>query len=156
MKKKPIFDKKTGYLISGTYLMTIDELLNHKILASTPERIQLIHALELACKTYWYYGITEIYANGSFATAKPIPADIDGYLRVSYADSIFLKLTDSGSIWGDFRGKSHPNDKAPMWYEYKIEFYLEDPKYPNSNFNPAKFFTHSREGVERGIIKIIQ
>ncbi len=27
---KPVFNKVTGYLIPGVYLMTIDELLNHK------------------------------------------------------------------------------------------------------------------------------
>lgn len=154
--KEPIFNDLSGYLSVGIYLMSIDDLLKNKILGGTPERINLINSLKLACQTYWYYGITEIYANGSFATTKPAPADIDGYIQVSFEDINFFKLVQSDSVWGKFKGKNNPDDKFPMWYEHKIGFYLHDPKYPNKNLNPPKFFTHSKENVERGIIKIIQ
>jgi len=156
MKKKLIFDNKSGYLLPGIYPVTINALLNHEVLAFTSERVKLINSLQLACETYWNYGITEIYANGSFATAKPIPADIDGYLRVSVHDENVQKLLKSDSIWSNFKGKTHANDKYPMWYEHKIEFYIDYIELPDKYFNPAKFFTHSREGIERGIIKVIQ
>jgi len=154
--KKPIFNEISGYLNVGIYLMSIDDLLKHKILGGTPERIKLINSLKLACETYWNYGITEIFANGSFATTKPAPADIDGYIQVSFEDINFLKLVQSASVWGNFKGKNNPKDKFPMWYEHKIEFYLHDPQYKNEKFNPPEFFTHSKENIERGIIKIIQ
>jgi len=154
--KKPIFNEMTEYLAVGIHLMSINDLLTHKILGGTPERVKLINSLKLACETYWSYGITEIYANGSFATSKPNPADIDGYIQISYSDANLLKLIQSGSVWGNFKGKSNPKDKFPMWYEHKIEFYLHDPDYTNESFNPPKFFTHSKEGIARGIIKIIQ
>ncbi len=153
---EPVFNEDTGYLLPGIHLITVEDLFNHKILAATPERIKLINSLKLACKTYWSYEINEIYANGSFATSKPIPNDIDGYLQVSYTDPGFLKLIRSNSIWGNFKGKNHSGDKMPMWHEHKIEFYIDDPDFSGKNFNPFNFFTHSREGIKRGIIKVIQ
>jgi hypothetical protein len=153
---EPIFDETTGYLITGVHEISINDLLKHEVLAGTQERIKLINSLKLACETYWSFDITGIYANGSFATSKPVPKDIDGYLQVSFESDNYLELLQSDSIWGNFKGKDRPNDKFPMWYVHKIEFYLYDPKYINPNFNPPNFFTHSREGIERGILKIIQ
>ena len=147
---EPIFNKSTGYLQPGIYLMTIEKLLNNKILGGTERRKNLIYSLKEACNVYWEYGITEIYANGSFATMKPFPNDIDGYIRVDFQSKEFENLTNSGSVWGKFYGYHNKKDKFQMWYEHKIEFYLEE----NNVFN--YFFTHSRDGVERGIIKVIK
>ena len=146
------FNKTTGYLKSGIYCLTIDELINHKILGGTSQRQTLIKSLKEACEFYWSYGIDEIYANGSFATMKPIPNDIDGYLYVDESDKGLLQVINSGSVWGKFYGFHNIKDKFQMWYDKKIEFYLEikgQEIYHN-------FFTHSRDGIERGIIKIIQ
>jgi hypothetical protein len=153
--KTPEFNTATGYLKPGIHLMTISELLKHPILGATHERKELIKSLKLACSVYWDFGITEIYANGSFATKKEIPKDIDGYIQISLKDLNFENLVRSGSIWGDFSGKNDSKDKYPMWYEHKIEFYLYDPDRHNA-FDVSQFFTHSREGIERGIIKVIK
>ena len=147
---EPEFDRTTGYLKVGIYPMTIDELLAHPILGNGFWRQTLIKSLSKACDIYWQYGIEEIYANGSFATSKPIPNDIDGYIIVDKQSENFRNLLNSGSIWGIFHGKNDPKDKFPMWYEHKIEFYLEQENMFHN------FFTHSRDGIERGIIKVIQ
>ena len=81
---------------------------------------------------------------------KPYPNDIDGYIIANYDDSNFITLATSDNIWGKFYGYHHPKDKFQMWYEYKIEFYLETENIYH------KFFTHSRDGIERGVIKIIK
>jgi hypothetical protein len=39
-----------------------------------------------------------------------------------------------------------------MWYEHKIEFYVE----VKGQEIYTDFFTHSRDGIERGIIKVIK
>ena len=148
----PAFNKKTGYLKSGVYCMTIEELSNHSVLGGTPERQKLLNFLKQACQFYWSHNILEIYVNGSFATMKPIPNDIDGYLYVDEGDSRLQQLINSGSVWGKFYGMSSTADKFPMWYEYKIEFYLE----VKGQEIFQNFFTHSRDGIKRGIIKIIQ
>lgn len=148
--KKLEFNKTTGYLKTGIYPVTIDELLNHPILGNGLQRQALIKSLSQACEIYWGYGIEEIYANGSFATMKPVPNDIDGYIVVDTQSENFKELVNSGNIWGIFKGKSDEKDKFPMWYEHKIEFYIE-----NENLFHY-FFTHSRDGVERGIIKIVK
>ncbi len=144
------FDNTTGYLKIGIYPITIDELLLHSILGKGKQRQTLIKSLAEACEIYWKYGITEIYANGSFATMKPVPNDIDGYIIVDTKSEQFKKLVESGNIWGIFKGKNNPKDKFPMWYEHKIEFYIETENLYHY------FFTHSRDGIERGIIKIIK
>ncbi|MFA7657914.1 MAG: hypothetical protein WCY19_00610 [Candidatus Gastranaerophilaceae bacterium] len=146
---EPAFDNKTGYLISGIYLMKIDDLLNHEILGGTAKRKNLIYSLKEACEIYWSYGIYEIYVNGSFATIKEYPNDIDGYLRVDVKSESFIKLTSSGNIWGQLQ--SIGTYKLPMWHKYKIEFYVEN-KYEQFH----NFFTHSKDGIERGIIKLIK
>lgn len=144
------FNTDTGYLITGIHQMTIDELLKHPILGKGTHRKSLIYSLEEACETYRYYGIDEIYANGSFATMKPIPNDIDGYIIVDTKSENFRQLVESSSVWGQFKGKYHEKDKMPMWYEHKVEFYIEIENVFHD------FFTHSRDGIERGIIKIIE
>lgn len=146
----PNFNNSTGYLKPGIYLMTIDELLAHKILGAGVQRKKLIFSLKEACKTYWQYGINEIYANGSFATMKPVPNDIDGYICVDFESEEFKSLINSGSVWGKFYGYHNKKDKFQMWYEHRIEFYTETENIYNN------FFTHSRDNVERGIIKIIK
>lgn len=151
--KIPIFNKQTGYLKPGVYEMTIEELLNHPILAGTPERKRLINALKLACEVYWKYDIIEIYANGSFSTTKPVPADIDGYIKItSSQQEIISIIEESGSIWGMFKPQDGKNGKYPMWFEHKIEFYLQINESPMWDY----FFTHSRDGIERGIIKVVK
>jgi hypothetical protein len=150
---KPVFNKITGYVLPGIYLMTIEDLLNHKILGKSPERVKLIKSLQKACEIYWEYGLTEIYANGSFATSKPVPADIDGYIKISSSQqNIISKIEKSGSIWGIFKSQDGKNGKYPMWFEHKIEFYLQIEESPMWDY----FFTHSRDGIERGIIKVVK
>ncbi len=149
--QKIVFDDKTGYLIKGIHLITLEELAKHEILGGNSTRKKLICSLKEACEIYWRYGINEIYANGSFSTMKPLPNDIDGYIVVDTQSQNFKDLINSGSIWGNFKGKDGLNDKFPMWYEYKIEFYLEN------KFNTFHdFFTCSRDGIERGILKIVK
>lgn len=147
---KLVFDKNTGYLKPGIYEVTLDELSKHPVLGKGFKRQSLIKSLSLACETYWQYGIDEIYANGSFATMKPVPNDIDGYIIVDVNSDNFKKLVESENVWGIFKGKDNPKDKFPMWYEHKIEFYIESENIFHY------FFTHSRDGIERGIIKIVK
>ena len=148
----PNCNKTTGYLKSGIYCMTIDELLAHPILGGTEQRKTLIKSLKEACEFYWSFGITEIYANGSFATMKPVPNDIDGYLYVSEYDPKFQNLLNTDSVWSKFYGYHDIKDKYQMWHEHKIEFYIE---LKGAEFF-TNFFTHSRDGIERGIIKVIK
>ena len=148
----PKFHKSTGYLLPGVYQMTIDELLNHKILGGTLQRQNLILSLKEACETYWQYGISEIYTNGSFSTMKAEPNDIDGYICIDTNSQGFKDLINSGSIWSKFYGYHHPKDKFQMWYEHRIEFYIESEH--EKIFQ--KFFTHSRENIVRGIIKVVK
>lgn len=46
------FDDITGYLKSGIYPITIDELLSHPILGNGKQRQRLIKSLSEACNVY--------------------------------------------------------------------------------------------------------
>ncbi len=151
--KVPSFNKITGYLKPGIYEITLNELYSHKILCGTSARKSLIQSLEHACNTYWSYGIAEIFINGSFATTTPFPIDIDGYICFENENDLKLKqLKESQSIWGNFNPvKIGNNQKFLMWHENKIEFYPQIGRLGEFFY----FFTLSRDGIERGIIKII-
>ena len=148
----PEFIEETGYLKPGIHLVTLEQLKNHEILAGTRERRNLIESLEFACKCYHSFGITDIYVNGSFSTSKPIPGDIDCYIEVeSGNDERLVNLVNSGSVWGDFaRVRIGNNIKFIMWHKYRLEVFIQ-PKDQTTMFD---FFCKSRDGIDRGILKI--
>jgi len=71
--------------------MTLVEL-ERSILVTGPEdkddnwdtkwRVQLVQNLRILVKELWKEGITEIFIDGSFATDKLHPGDVDGYFVV--------------------------------------------------------------------------
>lgn len=152
------FDKLTGYLKPGIHKLTLEKLKTHKILASTETRKKLIDNLELACKFYWPYNIEEIFVDGSFATEKLYPGDIDGVICFAEVEDKRLEnIIASGSVWGDFSLNPSKNDnKFRMWHEYKIEFYIHPIHKTSKHKSFLEFFQRSHDGVPRGIIKVIK
>jgi hypothetical protein len=151
------FDKKTGYLKPGIHKFTLEKLMHHKILANTETRRHLIQNLKLACEFYWSYDIENIFIDGSFATEKPYPADIDGVICFEgFEDQRLEKILESQSVWGDFSpyDPSKPGDKFRMWYEYQIEFYIHPIHKPFKHNTFLEFFQHSRDDEPRGIIQV--
>ncbi len=76
-----------GLLPSGDYDVSFDEL-RQSILVLGPGgatswdswwRAKLVDNLEVLTRQLWDVGITEIFADGSFAEDKDHPNDIDGY-----------------------------------------------------------------------------
>ncbi len=61
--------------------------------------------------------------DGSFASTKGEPGDIDGYITVeSETDPRYLKILNSGSIWGDYKTIDAKTGKFLMWSKHRIEF----------------------------------
>jgi hypothetical protein len=135
-------------------------------------RTTLVANLEIMTRQLWRAGVSEVFADGSFAEDKDHPNDIDGYFvcqleQLKTGDLVReLNLLDPDKIWTwdprsrrVFRG--YPKKQLPMWHKYRVELYphvaglgsgLCDPHGNELEFPSA--FRQSRDGKARGIVKI--
>ena len=99
---------------------------------------KLVDNLEILTRQLWQVGITEVFADGSFAEDKDHPNDIDGYFVCSF-DLLGsgqltreLNLLDPYKVWTwdpasrrPYRG--YPKRQLPMWHKYRVELYPHVP-----------------------------
>lgn len=172
-----------GLLPSGDHVMNFD-LLKASILVKGNSkcdeewdeewRLQLADNLEILTKQLWEVGITEIFIDGSFATIKSHPNDIDGYFVCD------VKKVASGELERDLN-KINPHKiwtwdpkslrtcrgstkrQLPMWHKYRIELYpeygqffgvLDEHGHPLQF--PAAFRKERYTRRPKGIIKILK
>ena len=178
----PDFDSD-GLLPPGDYEVSFDDLRRSVLVAGSGNqghwdaawRTQLVDNLEVLTRQLWSVGITDVYADGSFAEDKDHPNDIDGYFvcdlgRLSSGDlERQLNLQDPSKVWTwdpasrrPYRG--YPKKQLPMWHRYRIELYPHVPglrigcgifdKYGNELEFPSAFRQCRRNGKPRGIVKI--
>jgi hypothetical protein len=136
-------------------------------------RSHLVDNLEILVKQLWSAGITEIFADGSFAEDKDHPNDIDGYFvcdlhPIASGDLVRqLNLLDSYKVWTwdpasrrPYQG--HAKKQLPMWHQYRVELYphivglssgIVD-KHGNEMEFPSAFRQSRINGALRGIVKI--
>lgn len=139
----------------------------------TDWRSQLVHNLEVLTRQLWQVGITEVFADGSFAEDKDHPNDIDGYFvcdldRLKSGElTRDLNLLDPFKVWTwdpasrqPYRG--YPKRQLPMWHRYRVELYphvrglgsgIRDKHGHEMEF-PSAFRQSGRDGTPRGIVKI--
>lgn len=180
----PPFDAD-GLLPPTDYELSLDEL-RQSILVSGPNpvaypswdkpwRERLVNNLEVLTRQLWQVGISEIFADGSFAEDKEHPNDIDGYFECDLKELMTgelerkLNLLDPSKVWTwdpasrkPYRG--YPKKQLPMWHRYRVELYPHVPglgigsgildKYGNELEFPSAFRQCRRNGKPRGIVKI--
>jgi hypothetical protein len=181
----PPFDAD-GLLPPTDYELSLDEL-RQSILVSGPGnavaypswdkpwRERLVNNLEVLTRQLWQVGISEIFADGSFAEDKEHPNDIDGYFECDLKELMTgelerkLNLLDPSKVWTwdpasrkPYRG--YPKKQLPMWHRYRVELYPHVPglgigsgildKYGNELEFPSAFRQCRRNGKPRGIVKI--
>jgi hypothetical protein len=175
-----------GLLAPGDYEVSFDEL-RQSILVVGPGgatrsptwdsewRAKLVDNLEILTCQLWQVGITEVFADGSFAEDKDHPNDIDGYF-VCGLDPLRsgqltreLNLLDPYKVWTwdpasrrPYRG--YPKRQLPMWHKYRVELYPHIPglglgsgirdRHGNELEFPSAFRQSRRDGKPRGIVKI--
>ncbi len=99
----------------------------------------------------------EIYIDGSFCTATPVPNDIDGYwiyvkgFDRTKVDPVLLQydvfVTDPAT----------GSPERPMKLRYGIELYVHPiQKATLDGITYPEFFARSRDGVPRGYVRIIK
>lgn len=138
-------------------------------------RATLVTNLETLTRQLWLVGITEIFADGSFAEDKDHPNDIDGYFECDLERlktgqlTRELNLLDPGKVWTwdpssrrAYRG--YPKKQLPMWHRYRVELYPHVPglglgsgirdRHGNELEFPSAFRQSRRDGAPRGIVKI--
>jgi len=176
----------SGLLPPGDYEVSFAEL-RQSVLVLGPQdaagwpnwdagwRAELVNNLEILTRQLWDIGITEIFADGSFAEDKDHPNDIDGYFvcdldRLKSGElTRELNLRDPDKVWTwspasrrPYRG--YPKKQLPMWHRYRVELYphvaelglgrgIRD-RHGNELEFPAAFRQSRRDSTPRGIIKI--
>jgi len=175
-----------GLLPPGDYEVSFDEL-HHSVLVlgpgeptdypswDAPWRERLVNNLETLTRQLWRIGVTEVFADGSFAEDKDHPNDIDGYFvcdldRLKSGElARQLNLLDPFKVWTwepaarkPYRG--YPKKQLPMWHKYRVELYPHVPglgigsgirdQHGHELEFPSAFRQSRRDGKPRGIVKI--
>jgi hypothetical protein len=159
--------------------MTIDELAQSFLVTGGPtppaewdgaRRAQLVENLSYLVGQLRQVGIDEIFVDGSFATTKPSPGDIDAYFVTDLFQwrSQLQRLNAMDPTWTYAQGDRKPNLqgklKWPQWFRYHIEmFYVFRPPYDHLSFmgktDPPvpihTFFRSDTAGKPRGLVRIV-
>jgi hypothetical protein len=171
-----------GQLPTGDVAMTFEELrastLVHGPGPSHPTwdatwRRTLVDNLEIMVRQLWIVGITEVFADGSFAEDKDHPNDIDGYFVCDLRDFASGRLErelnqlDPYKVWTwspasrrPYRG--YPKRQLPMWHVYRVELYPHYGQFfgifdafGNELEFPSAFRLSRRDGKPRGVVKLL-
>lgn len=144
----PAFDRN-GNLPPGVYT----EELGHigKRFGWNSQRRKLLEGLKRAVRNLAAAGVKEIWIDGSFVTAKELPADIDGVwlvkgdVNLDKLDRVFLEFDEID-----------PTTSA-MKKKYGVDFIIVNEELANPNAENGgvlAYFQKDRDGNRKGIIKI--
>jgi len=183
-----LYFDEDGRLPPGDYPMTLDELERSILVIGDEEkddawdtkwRLKLIQNLRVMVNQLWKEGFADIYIDGSYATDKLKPGDIDGYFVCSkpkeMLDSDFehqlcerLNKHIDKKIWtwkDADRKRPLPAEKGqlPMWFEYHVEMWPEYGQWSGQihpltqvKLTHAELFRITKTGEDKGIIKLLQ
>jgi hypothetical protein len=176
-----------GRLPPGDHPLTLDEL-ERSILVTGEEhaegwdtkwRLELVQNLRVLVGQLWAEEIFEIYIDGSFATDKLHPGDVDGYFVVEKPKDILdgnfekqlctrLNKHDSHKVWTwEDAARKRPAEaekgQLPMWWQYHIEMWPEYGQWSGQihpstgeKLTHAQLFRITKQGEDKGIIKLLK
>ncbi len=179
----PTFNAE-GVLPLGDYELTLEELQESFLVLGpdyparyvswdTAWRLQLVENAAGLVRQLWQVGVSEVFLDGSFVEEKDHPNDIDGYFtcdRDHFESGRLqqeLNLIDPYKVWSwdpasRRKGAGTRKRQLPMWHQYRVELYPHCglpsgilDRYGNNLEFPAAFRL-SRQGIPKGIIKIVQ
>lgn len=174
--QKPLSFTASGMLPPGDHEMTLAELRNSLLVRGpvTPGpwdsewRMHLVDGLEVLASHLWQVGVDEVYVDGSFASDKPRPGDIDGYFVCDRSQwgsgQLEEQLQELSAVWTwETSSRTYGEGKLqlPMWHQYRVELfphYGQSSGITNEHGNELDFpaaFRLARETHEpRGIVKL--
>ena len=168
--------------------MTLDELERSLLVTGDDDaddawdtrwRLELVQNLRVLVEQLWTEGITEIFIDGSFATDKLHPGDIDGYFVVEKPDDLFggefeealcrrLNRHDRHNAWTwKDRDRRRPaaaeKGQLPMWWHYHVELWPEYGQWSGQvhpltgeKLTHAQLFRITKRGDDKGIIRLLK
>jgi hypothetical protein len=148
----PDFDPRTGYLPPGLHEATLGDIQWR--LGSTTRRRWLVANLAEVARLLFDAGVRDLRIDGSFVTEKPDPGDIDGFWIVDAE----VRFEEIPSVLLDFSLVPDPGSgkpKFPMWHRYGLELFLHPMMGGFAPGDLPTFFSHSRDGVERGYLRVV-
>lgn len=162
-----------GLLPKGIHTATLPELKESFLVSgngTSPTwdaawRLQLVNNLGVLFKQLNQIGISEVFIDGSFVEDIDHPNDIDGYFNCSLMSIINgeneknLNHLDPKKSWGwsdslrtPYRG--YEKRHLPMWHAYRVELWENSVPPLKSRDNFQEFFSKTRSGDDKGIVKI--
>lgn len=132
-----------GVLPPGLHRASLEEL--NQRLGFSPRRQELIRVgLRYVCGELKSLGIPELFLDGSFATVKPSPADIDGYVIAKLGSDVATAVQDRRRRWSA---------------RHQVDLFVafEDVAGHGSVAYWEDFFGHTREQPPqaKGLVKLI-
>jgi hypothetical protein len=148
----PELDRDTGYLPPGVHDATFGEFQAR--FATNGRRLTLINGLRRVVSQLFAAGVEEVFIGGSFCTKTPLPNDVDGYwvykkgLDRNKIDPVILNMNAHAldPVSGRF--------VRAIKLKYGVEFFMDSPNATIDGLTCAEFFGFSRDGKERGIIRV--
>jgi len=182
----PDFVTVKGYpyriLPPGDYELTLEQLMQSSLVEgpkrrprdwNRPRRRHLVQNLIILVDQLRQVGITEIFVNGSFASDKSRPGDIDGYFACEpfffksglLADQLNRRATNKIWTWSDKDRRMDATTQKrqlPMWHMYHVELFPcfgELCDIPDENNQPQTMeqaFRKTRDThTPKGIIHLV-
>jgi hypothetical protein len=168
--------------------MSLDELERSILVTGDDEkedawdtkwRLELVQNLRIMVKQLSDEGFTDIYIDGSFATDKLKPGDIDGYFVCTKPEGVLdsdfeqnlcdrLNERDEKRIWtwkNSDRKRPAEAEKGqlPMWWQYHVEMWPEYGQWSGQihpltgqKLTHAELFRITKTGEDKGIIKLLK
>ncbi|MDR3614798.1 MAG: hypothetical protein P4L53_14665 [Candidatus Obscuribacterales bacterium] len=178
----------SGRLPPGDYPTTLDELERSILVTGDEERddawdtkwrLLLVQNLRTMVNQLWDEGFADIYIDGSFATDKLHPGDIDGYFVCQNIDGLVdsdfeeqlcnrLNKRDETRVWSwKDKDRKRPTEaekgQLPMWFKYHVEMWPEYGQWSgqihpltNQKLTHAELFRITKQGEAKGIIKLLK
>lgn len=135
--------QSNGILPSGIHWSTIAEIKEK--LCFSDRRIELIVGLQQAIISLKKAGCETIYLDGSFATSKEIPGDIDVCWELGNVDLDILFVIEPVLFDFNFKRKAQKD-------KFGCEFFLTDDFAAPPDKTFIDFFQQDRDGNPKGII----
>jgi hypothetical protein len=151
----PDFNEETGYLPPGVHYATLEEIKER--FGKTVRRSRLVVNLDKVVRQLWDAGVQEVFIDGSFCTATPVPNDIDGYWI--YIQGFDRTKVDPVLLQMDIFVADPSTGEAvrPMKLRYGVEFFVHPlNRATASGLSYPEFFSRSRDGVDRGYVGVIK
>ncbi len=142
--------RQSGVLPPGIYDATIKNISQYQYFPRTQQRLALENIIREVSKYIWGEDPNaEIFINGSFATTKPEPGDVDMYVRSNAP--IWNNNYDTFRDWiantSDDLEKAIADGQIDPWINHQ---------QPELDDIFVDYFQKSRAGEIKGIIRLIQ